>query len=193
MHVLLNMLTILSYYLSCDCVYCPVFCLQHHASSYLQLSFGMRHFGSSPISCGHDFVSVRQRVRERLSWWWPFVFQPLPLCCLWLEAARRVFSKTISSDPIEETLPSTLKEDGGTGESVATAMAYLHLGLLIARGDTISCADGCTSFGANRGHQISALHVSQRHPSSEHSLQLPTSTPISIMRPRPTIFSVVPW
>ena len=51
----------------------------------------------------------------------------------------------------------------------------------------------CTSFGAKRGHQFAALHVSQRHSSSERSLQLPRQRPPPLLyRFRTTISSAVP-
>ena len=52
-----------------------------------------------------------------------------------------MFVETTSSDPIEETLPSTLRGDEDMGEPEANTKAHLYLGLLIARGGKRSCAD----------------------------------------------------
>ena len=57
-----------------------------------------------------------------------------------------MFVETTSSDPIEETLPSTLEVDEDTGELEANTKAYLHLGLRIAGGGKRSCADVSTEM-----------------------------------------------
>ena len=53
---------------------------------------------------------------------------------------------TTSSPPIEETLPSTLKEDKESIEPEAAAKAYRDLSLLFARGGKRSCTDVGTAM-----------------------------------------------
>ena len=62
--------------------------------------------------------------------------------------------KCTSSDPINETLPSSLKEDEGSGDLDATAKPYCVLGLLFARGGKRSCTDVGTEMTP-----VSILHV----------------------------------
>ena len=58
----------------------------------------------------------------------------------WLEE----HDTTTSCDMVEDTFPTTLKEDEEPSEPEAAASACRDLSLLFARGCKISCLDVCT-------------------------------------------------
>ena len=70
------------------------------------------------------------------------------LSCPWLVAWSPGLElvTTTSSHPIEETLPSTLKEDKESSEPEAEVKAYRDLSLLFARGSERSCTDVGTAM-----------------------------------------------
>ena len=71
------------------------------------------------------------------------------LSCPWLvawSAGSEELVTTTSSPPIEETLPSTLKDDKESSEPKAEVKAYRDLSLLFARCSKRSCMDVGTAM-----------------------------------------------